>query len=159
MDSSPSDMPAILNALLHLSNFKNPFLQTLVPSIGLAYGIQAAVAIPSIFARSERFYDPSGSLTYISCTVLSLFLPAIRARAAARLSGTSLPPFPSLFSAFNGTGGPLGFNWRQMVISVAMIEVGMSSMSPVPTTNLCSGRLPHPTDRGRRRRLALQVHL
>lgn len=110
----------ILTTLLHISNFKNPFLRTLVPSIGLAYGIQAAVAIPSIIAQSERFYDLSGSLTYISCTALSLFLPAIRARAAARATGLPLPAFPSLLSAFNGTAGPLGFNWRQVVLSAAV---------------------------------------
>lgn len=110
----------ILTTLLHISNFRNPFLRTLVPSIGLAYGIQAAVAIPSILAQSERFYDLSGSLTYLSCTALSLFLPAIRARAAARLTGAPLPAFPSLLSAFNGTAGPLGFNWRQVVLSAAV---------------------------------------
>lgn len=111
---------SLLNSLLQLSNFRNPFLRTLVPSIGLAYGIQAAVAIPSIITRSERFYDLSGSLTYISCTALSLFLPAIRARAAARASGAALPAFPSLLSAFNGTAGPLGFHWRQVVLSTAV---------------------------------------
>ena len=110
----------ILGTLLHLSNFKNPFLRTLVPSIGLAYGIQAAVAIPSILAQSERFYDLSGSVTYISCAALSLFMPAIRARAAARLSGAPLPAFPSLLSAFNGTAGPYGFNWRQVVLTTAV---------------------------------------
>lgn len=110
----------ILSTLLHISNFKNPFLRTLVPSIGLAYGIQAAVAVPSILAKSERFYDLSGSLTYISCTALSLFMPAIRARAAARAMGAPVPAFPSLLSAFNGTAGPLGFNWRQVVLSTAV---------------------------------------
>lgn len=110
----------VLTTLLQISNFKNPFLRTLVPSIGLAYGIQAAVAIPSILAQTERFYDVSGSLTYLSCTALSLFLPAIRARAAARATGAPLPAFPSLLSAFNGTAGPLGFNWRQVVLSTAV---------------------------------------
>ena len=110
----------VLGTLLHLSNFKNPFLRTLVPSIGVAYGLQAAVAIPSILAQSERFYDLSGSITYITCTALSLYMPAIRARAAARLAGAPLPAFPSLLSAFNGTAGPLGFNWRQVVLSTAV---------------------------------------
>lgn len=110
----------VLGTLLHLSNFKNPFLRTLVPSIGLAYGLQLATAIPSILAQSERFYDLSGSITYISCTALSLYMPAIRARAAARLAGAPIPAFPSLLSAFNGTAGPLGFNWRQVVLSTAV---------------------------------------
>lgn len=110
----------ILSSLLAASNFKNPFLRTLVPSIGLAYGLQAAVAIPSILAGSERFYDASGSLTYLSCTALSLFMPAIRARNAAALAGLAKPAWPSLLSAFNGTAGPLGFNWRQVVLSTAV---------------------------------------
>lgn len=121
--ASPSRIPLrmpILHTLLQLSNFKNPFLRTLVPSIGLAFGIQAAVAIPSILAESERFYDLSGSLTYLSCTALSLYLPAIRARAAARLTGAPLPVFPSLLGPFNGTAGSLGFNWRQVVLSAAV---------------------------------------
>lgn len=55
----------LVNSLLHLTNFRNPFLRTLVPSIGAAFAIQTAVAIPSILAQSERFYDLSGSLTYV----------------------------------------------------------------------------------------------
>lgn len=110
----------VLTTLLRWSNFKNPFLRTLVPSIGLAYGIQAAVAIPSIIGQSERFYDLSGSLTYISCVGLSLFMPAIRARAAARAMGGPLPSFPSLLSPVTGIAGALGFNWRQVVLSAAV---------------------------------------
>lgn len=110
----------LLTTLLAASNFKSPFLRTLVPSIGLAYGLQAAVAIPSILAGSERFYDASGSLTYLSCTALSLFLPAIRARNAAAVAGAMKPAWPSLLSAFNGTAGTLGFNWRQVVLSTAV---------------------------------------
>lgn len=110
----------ILTSLLAATNFSNPFLRTLVPSIGLACGIQGAVAIPSIFARSERFYDLSGSLTYLSCTALSLFLPAIRARSSAATLGAAKPAFPSLLSALAGQGGALGFNWRQVVLSAAV---------------------------------------
>jgi hypothetical protein len=50
----------LLNTLLTLTNFRSPFLRTLVPSIGLAYAIQAGVAVPSIALQSERFYDLSG---------------------------------------------------------------------------------------------------
>lgn len=105
-------------ALLRLTAFKSPFLSTLVPSIGLAYGLQAAVAIPSIISQSERFYDLSGSLTYISCTALSLYLPAIRARYAAAAVGALKPAFPSLLAALQGAGGAL--NWRQVVLSAAV---------------------------------------
>lgn len=62
----------LLNAMLQLTHFKSPFLRTLLPCVGAAYAIQAGVAIPSILAQSERFYDLSGSLTYVSianCTI------------------------------------------------------------------------------------------
>ena len=111
---------SLLHSLLKATNYRNPFLRNIVPSIGLAYGIQALVAVPSILAGSERFYDLSGSLTYLSCAALSLYLPAIRARSAARLAGTALPEWPSLLSALKGTGGPHGFNWRQVVLSAAV---------------------------------------
>ena len=107
-----------LNTLLRLTAFKSPFLSTLVPSIGLAYGLQAAVAVPSIIAQSERFYDLSGSLTYISCTALSLYLPTLRARYAAAAVGAAKPAFPSLLAALRGVEG--GLNWRQVVLSAAV---------------------------------------
>lgn len=109
-------MASILNTMLHATNFRNPFLRTLVPSIGLAYGIQAAVAIPSILFQTERFYDLSGSITYISCTALSLYLPTLRARAAASLSSTA-PAWPSLLASLTGKGGVSMWNWRQVVLS------------------------------------------
>ncbi|KAL9620624.1 MAG: hypothetical protein Q9160_004878 [Pyrenula sp. 1 TL-2023] len=111
---------SFLGSLLSATNFRNPFLRTLVPSVGLAYGIQAAVAVPSILGQTERFYDLSGSFTYISCIGLSLFLPAIRARSAAAALGQAKPAWPSLIGALNGQGGPLGFNWRQVALSAAV---------------------------------------
>ena len=110
----------ILTSLLAATNFRNPFLRTVIPSVGLAFGLQAAVAAPSIIAQTERFYDLSGSLTYLSCTALSLYLPAIRARSAAAITGAPKPAWPSLLAALKGTGGPLGFNWRQVVLSAAV---------------------------------------
>jgi hypothetical protein len=77
----------LLTSFLAATNYKNTFLRTLVPSVGLVYGIQAAVAISSILVKNERFYDFSGSITYLSYTALSLFLPAIRAISAAALTG------------------------------------------------------------------------
>src|ERR1700755_1629807 len=61
----------ILSTLLHATPFKSAFLSTLVPTIGLAYVIQTAFAIPAVIAQTERYYDLSGSLTYLSCTLLS----------------------------------------------------------------------------------------
>ena len=110
----------LLSSVLAATNYRNVFLRTLVPSVGLAFGIQAAVAVPSILARNEKFYDLSGSVTYLSCTALSLFLPTIRARSAAALAGTSKPAWPSLLRGLSGSGGPLGFDWRQVVLSAAV---------------------------------------
>ncbi|KAI9851297.1 MAG: hypothetical protein M1838_004033 [Thelocarpon superellum] len=107
------------NYALGLTNFRSPFLRTLVPCISLAYGIQGAVAIPSIAAQSERFYDLSGSLTYLSCTALSLYLPTMRARAAAAAAGNVKPPWPSLLASLTGSG-PGMLNWRQVVLSAAV---------------------------------------
>lgn len=109
-----------VTSLLYLTNFRNPFLRTLIPSISTAFAIQGAVAIPSILAQSERFYDLSGSLTYLSVTALSLYLPTLRARAAAAAVGATKPAFPSLLAAFTGNGGPNGLNWRQIVLSTAV---------------------------------------
>lgn len=110
----------LLGTALHLTNFRNPFLRTLVPSISAAFALQAAVAIPSIFAESERFYDLSGSLTYLSVTALSLYLPTLRARAAAAAAGSIKPAWPSIIAALNGTASANGLNWRQVALSVAV---------------------------------------
>ncbi|TKX20548.1 hypothetical protein C1H76_7359 [Elsinoe australis] len=110
----------LLTSLLHLTNYKTPFLRTLVPSIGLAFGIQAAAGIPSILGKTERFYDLSGSLTYISCTALSLYLPSIRARAAAAAAGGTIPAWPSLLQSLTSKGGINAWNWRQVVLSTAV---------------------------------------
>lgn len=108
----------LLSTLLHATTFSNPFLNTLLPSVGLAYTLQGLVAGPSILARSEKFYDLSGSLTYLSCVGLSLYLPALRARDAAVLAGKVKPAWPSLGRALMGGGGML--NWRQVVLSAAV---------------------------------------
>lgn len=120
----------ILSNLLHATNFSSPFLRTLIPSISLAYGLQGLVAIPSILAQSEKFYDLSGSLTYLSCTALSLYLPTLRARYAASLAGTSKPAWPSLVGALTGRAGN-GLNWRQVVLSAAVSIWATRCQSPL----------------------------
>ncbi|KAK3074883.1 hypothetical protein LTR53_002337 [Teratosphaeriaceae sp. CCFEE 6253] len=112
-------MSGLINTLLHLTNYKSPFLRTLLPSIGLAFGLQAAVAVPSILAQTERYYDLSGSLTYISCTALSLYLPTLRARYAASTL-QALPAWPSLLASLTSKGGVSAWNWRQVVLSAAV---------------------------------------
>lgn len=110
----------ILPSILTSTSFSNPLLSTLVPSISLAYALQGVVAVPSILAHSERYYDLSGSLTYLSCTGLSLYLPALRARAAATADGRVKPPWPSVVAALTGKVGKEGWNWRQVVLSAAV---------------------------------------
>ncbi|KAK9775392.1 putative Steroid 5-alpha reductase C-terminal domain-containing protein [Seiridium cardinale] len=68
---------ALLQHLLHVTNFLNPFLRTLIPSIGAAFAIQSAFAVPSIVAQSERFYDASGALTFLSVTALPLLFQRV----------------------------------------------------------------------------------
>jgi hypothetical protein len=106
----------LIQTLLRATAFKTPLLRTLVPSVALAYGIQAAVAVPSIAAQTERYYDLSGSLTYISCTALSLFLPYMRAKAAGTITGGLTEYFGS-----KGLGQGQGiWFWRQVVLSAAV---------------------------------------
>jgi len=112
-------MASIVNGLLRSTNFRNAFLRTLVPSIGLAFGLQVATAIPSMAFQTERFFDISGSITYISCAALSLYLPTLRARFAAA-PGSPLPPFPSLLQSLTSKGGVSAWNWRQVVLSAAV---------------------------------------
>ncbi|KAM0331728.1 hypothetical protein ACHAQA_003407 [Verticillium albo-atrum] len=107
----------LLQSLLRMSNFRNPLLRTLVPSVSAAFAIQAAFAIPSIAAESERFYDFSGSLTFLSVTALSLYLPSLRVNNASAIS----PGLPSLLAPFTTSGGLGALNWRQVVLSGAVV--------------------------------------
>jgi steroid 5-alpha reductase family enzyme len=45
-------------------------------SVGLAFLIQWLVFIPAYFLQTEKFFDLTGSLTYISVTTIALFLSA-----------------------------------------------------------------------------------
>ncbi|KAF1845226.1 DUF1295-domain-containing protein [Cucurbitaria berberidis CBS 394.84] len=104
----------LVQALLRATAFKNPLLRTLIPSIALAYGIQTAVAVPSIAAQTERYYDLSGSLTYLSCTAVSLFLPYLRAKNAGAITG-------GLAEYFGSKGlGQGTWWWRQALLSAAV---------------------------------------
>lgn len=102
----------LLQTLLRATAFKNPLLRTLVPSVALAYGIQTAVAVPSIAAQTERYYDLSGSLTYLSCTAVSLFLPYLRAKNAGVVTGG--------IAEYLGSNGVGIWWWRQAVLSAAV---------------------------------------
>lgn len=105
---------SILQGILRATAFKNPLLRTLVPSVALAYGIQTAVAIPSIAAQTERYYDLSGSLTYLSCTAVSLVFPYLRAKNAGAFTG-------GLAEYFSSQGlGQGTWWWRQALLSAAV---------------------------------------
>ena len=114
--SPPSATMTPIHTLLHLTNFKSPLLQTLVPSVAASYALQTAFAIPSIVAQSEKFYDFSGSLTYLTVTALSLYLPSIRARYA---SAGGIGSLGSLLAApfLKGAGG---LGWRSVLLSGAV---------------------------------------
>ncbi|KZM26069.1 uncharacterized protein EKO05_0005845 [Ascochyta rabiei] len=104
----------LLQTLLRATAFKNPLLRTLVPSLALAYGIQTAVAVPSIAAQTEKYYDLSGSLTYLSCVGASLVLPYLRAQQAGAAAG-GLAEYLSSKGLGQGT-----WWWRQALLSAAV---------------------------------------
>ncbi|KAI1268111.1 hypothetical protein F5Y18DRAFT_278934 [Xylariaceae sp. FL1019] len=109
----------IIQYVLHATNFRSPLLRTVVPSITAAFALQTAVAIPSIALQSSRLYDVSSSATFLTCTLLSLYLPSLRIRDAVIGAGLPKPAFPSLLEALPKGTGPL--NWRQVALSAAVV--------------------------------------
>ncbi|KAG9243502.1 hypothetical protein BJ878DRAFT_583171 [Calycina marina] len=107
-------MSLFLNHFLRTTAYRSPLLRTLVPTIGLAFALQAAFAVPSIALQSDRVYDLSGSVTYLGVTALSLYLPALRARAASTLTSRASEVAPSVLRALGAA------NWRQLVLSAAV---------------------------------------
>lgn len=140
--------------LLNFGNFQNPLLRTIVPSVAAAVTLQAAVAIPSIAFQTERFYDVSGSLTYLAVGALSLYLPVLRAKAV-----TGEAKVPNLLGVF--TGGAAGgvWNWRQVVLTGAVTlwamrrEPHKARLIIFKANRICSGILPLPAHFQRRQRL------
>jgi len=86
-------MPAI--------NFANPAIRTIAATVGCAFAGQVAAASIAVPLKTEKYYDLSGSLGFLSCTAFSLYFPALRARLSA---GTPLP-------------SPLSFHTRQILVS------------------------------------------
>ena len=112
----------MLSTVLHITNFQSPLLRTIVPTAAAAFAIQGAVSIPSVFAQTERFYDLSGFLTYLSCTALSLYLPVLRARAVSGAVSEHAVGWPSLWRSLLGKSlAQEGFwDWRQIALSAAV---------------------------------------
>lgn len=114
----------LVNLLLHATNFHSPLLRCLAPCFATAFVIQGAVAVPSILARSERFFDIAGSATFLAVGALSVYLPALLpARGAAykyAVGAKKFPRLPSLVQALRGGGrahaGAAGLllGWRQL---------------------------------------------
>lgn len=115
-------MAGLIRAFLNSTNYRTPLLRTVVPTVAAAFAIQGAVAFPSILAQTERYYDLSGSLTYLSCTALSLYLPVLRARAAAGGAGAVALGWPSILKSLQGKSLAQGgfWDWRQLVLSAAV---------------------------------------
>ncbi|EFZ02460.1 DUF1295 domain protein [Metarhizium robertsii] len=106
----------IINRLLHITNFKSPLLRTIVPSVGAALAVQLAAGLPSVLASTERFFDISGSLTFLAVGALSLYLPHLRGRAGnATLSRLSA-----------------SWNWRQVVVTGMAMAWAARRTSPPP---------------------------
>ncbi|KAL7946584.1 DUF1295 domain-containing protein [Trichoderma barbatum] len=104
----------LLSFVLHITDSHSPLLRSLAPCIATAFAIQGAVAIPSVAAGSERFFDVSGSVTFLAVGALSLYLPALRAGAAAYAAGAKLP---GLLDVLMGGAGAGLLSWRQLVVT------------------------------------------
>lgn len=111
----------------------------------VAYAIQIFVAIPSIIYKSDRFFDASGLSTFLIVNIMSLYLPAIRAKYAENnleqvadavnegvqaVTGIE-PGWGSLLMApfkrcnivqdvAAGTPLAVDYNWRQLALSGAV---------------------------------------
>ncbi|EHK24999.1 uncharacterized protein TRIVIDRAFT_212408 [Trichoderma virens Gv29-8] len=102
----------LLSFILHITDFHSPLLRSLAPCIATAFAVQGAVAIPSVLAGSERFFDVSGSATFLAVGALSLYLPALR-----------LPGLPGLLDLLRGGAGAGAdvtaglLSWRQLIVT------------------------------------------
>lgn len=126
---------SILSHFLHITNFQSPLLRTIVPSVGAAIALQAVAGVPSVLAGTERFFDLSGSLTYLAVGALSLYLPQLR----ARVGNAALP---RLLAAFGG-GSAAAWNWRQVVVtSMAMLWATRRNVFPPSPRFVFSRNVP-----------------
>ncbi|KDQ57220.1 hypothetical protein JAAARDRAFT_35830 [Jaapia argillacea MUCL 33604] len=79
----------------------------LLPSITSAYALQTLLGAIFVPLASEKYYDLSGALGFLSTTAISLYYPSLRAKYWLRLPGATLPPIGS-------------FAARQLVLSAAL---------------------------------------
>ncbi|KAI7952411.1 hypothetical protein MJO29_008042 [Puccinia striiformis f. sp. tritici] len=76
---------------------------SLFATVGTAFGIQALCAAFAIPVQSEKYYDLSGSATFLTCTAVSLYYPSLR----YKLLHNSAAPLPRISS----------FHHRQLIMS------------------------------------------
>ncbi|KAH8887798.1 hypothetical protein GQ53DRAFT_268861 [Thozetella sp. PMI_491] len=95
---------SLVAGLLHITNFRTPFLQNLVPALAASYAVQTLFGVPGVLSANEHFYDFSGGITFLAATGLSLLLPVLRA-------GHALEPSAILAAR----------DWRQLVLSGAVL--------------------------------------
>ncbi|KAK0615102.1 hypothetical protein B0T17DRAFT_602197 [Bombardia bombarda] len=91
----------LLQALLHITDFRSPFLSNLAPAVTAAYAVQLAFGVPSVIRHSDLFYDLSGGFTFVLTLASSFLLPALRT------------------SSLTGADVSLGasWNWRQLAMT------------------------------------------
>lgn len=131
MAPTPPPPPTLLTRLLHLTLnstlpvLRHPLVGALAIPTAAAFAVQGIVGAPSVFLwQSERFYDLSGSVGFLAVAGLSLYLPALRARVAARVAGAGgVGGWPGLLEAFRSGGAAAagGFGWRQVVVTACVV--------------------------------------
>lgn len=134
MTPTPPPSPSLLTRLLH--HMLNPTLPVLGhPLVGAVaiptaavFAIHALVGAPSVLLlKSERFYDLTGALGFLTVSGLSLYLPALRARVTAKVGGAVPPAWPSPLDALTGSAGggagdtAVSLGWRQVVITACVM--------------------------------------
>ncbi|RUS16916.1 hypothetical protein BC937DRAFT_90654 [Endogone sp. FLAS-F59071] len=73
-------------------------LQTIAPIVATDFAIQMACFIVAAFLQTEKFYDFSGSVTFITCTLISLYWRRFLhpyLLGAVPLSPSAIPPLSS----------------------------------------------------------------
>ncbi|KAH9452954.1 hypothetical protein MJO28_008139 [Puccinia striiformis f. sp. tritici] len=76
---------------------------SLFATVGTAFGIQALCAAFAIPVQSEKYYDLSGSATFLTCTAVSLYYPSLRYKLLHNFAA----PLPRISS----------FHHRQLIMS------------------------------------------
>jgi len=72
-----------------------PGLRALIPTIGFIFAGQTLAAVPAVAYKTEKYYDLSGSLGFISAVGFSLYGPAL---VDKYLRGNALAVLPSMRS-------------------------------------------------------------